>query len=65
VKLTFHRFVVVADADFVNAALCRHVLDRYGPVLVRLESRLRASCGRHHDRLIELKAACPSWSTGT
>ena len=50
-KLTFNRSIIVTDGDVVKAALCWHILDCYGPVLVRLDGRLWASCGRHRHRL--------------
>ena len=64
-KLTFNGSVIVADVEFVNSTLCWHILDRHGPVLVRLDSRLWASCGWHHDRLIERKTLVLVVSTGT
>jgi len=63
-KLTFNRSIIVADGDVVKAALCWHILDCYGPVLVRLDGRLWASCGRHRDRLNRRKTVCSSRSTG-
>jgi len=50
-QLTFNRSVIVAEVELVNSALSRYVLDRHGSVLVGLDGRLWASCGRHHDRL--------------
>ena len=50
-QLTFNRSVIIAEVELVNSALSRYVLDRHGSVLVGLDGRLWASCGRHHDRL--------------
>ena len=61
-KLTFNRCVVIAEVEFMNATLCWHVLNRHRTVLVRLECRLRASCGRHHGELVARAATSLSSS---